>query len=415
MRAGTVACGSPEFDSPIERFRSAIGHTRLGRMPTRTRHFVVALVVICVCGVLAGCGVAASRPVGLALAGLHQERKGVGNARASSSPAPFRFFSPTSFWNRELPVDIPLDPASVAVVGAFDEEIAAELEAKDGPWIDTTTYSFPVYTVPATQPTVRVTLDGDAPALQAAWDAVPLPATAVPAVGTDHPLILWQPSTDRLWEFHRLVHEAAGWSASGGGAMQNVLSNPGVYGPEAWPGAATWWGLSSSSLSKVGGLISLEDLELGQINHALEMAIPNVRGGVYASPAQRTDGKSTDLLALPEGAHLRLNPNLNLAALHLPRLTLMIAEAAQRYGIFITDGAGNVTLYAQDPIPTGTEPYSGPDGYFEGKYPSQLLASFPWHELELLKMELHSTKVPYRRRCSTPRRRRAAKCRRKRR
>jgi hypothetical protein len=139
-------------------------------------------------------------------------------------------------------------------------------------------------------------------------------------------------------------------------------------------------------------LISFEDLERGQINHALEMAIPNVRAGVYASPAQRSDGKIADPLSLPEGAHLRLNPSLNLETLHLPRLTLMIAEAAQRYGIFITDGAGNVTFYAQDPIPTGTEPYAGPGGYFEGKYPNELLASFPWSQLELLKMELHSTK-----------------------
>ncbi len=122
------------------------------------------------------------------------------------------------------------------------------------------------------------------------------------------------------------------------------------------------------------------------------MAIPNVRAGVYTSPAQRSDGKSADPLSLPEGAHLRLNPNLNLAALHLPRFTLMIAEAAQRYGIFIRDGARYVTLYAQDPLPTGTNPYTGPDGYFEGKYPSELLASFPWQQLQLLKMELHNTK-----------------------
>jgi hypothetical protein len=76
----------------------------------------------------------------------------------------------------------------------------------------------------------------------------------------------------------------------------------------------------------------------------------------------------------------------------LPKLTLMIAEAAQRYGIFITDRGGNVAFYAQDPIPTGTEPYRGGGGYFEGKYPDQILASFPWSQLQLLKMELHSTK-----------------------
>jgi Bacterial Ig-like domain (group 3) len=311
----------------------------------------------------------------------------------AKSTAPFRFFSSASFWNEEVPADAPLDPASGEVVGTFDELIASEQQSGEGPWIDTTSYSVPVYTVPADQPTVRVTLDDSSedPALQSAWDAIPLPSDAQPAVGTDGDLVVWQPSTDRLWEFWRPIHEADGWHASWGGAMQNVSSNPGVFGPEAWPGAKTWWGLSASSLSLVGGLISFEDLEKGEINHALEMAIPNVRAGVYASPAQRSDGLTVDPLALPEGAHLRLNPHLNLAALHLPRLTLMMAEAAQRYGIFVTDGAGNVTLYAQDPIPTGTEPYSGPDGYFEGKYPNELLASFPWSELQLLKMELHET------------------------
>ena len=279
-------------------------------------------------------------------------------------------------------------------MGAFDEEIAAEEQANDGPWINTTSYSIPVYTVPADQPTVPVQFEGSGnAALAEAWSAVPLPPTAVPAVGHDGSLVVWQPSTNRLWEFHKLVHEADGWKGNWGGAMQNVSSNPGVYdGPEAWPGAETWWGMSASSLSLVGGLISLEDLEKGVINHALEMAIPNVRAGVFASPAQRSDGKTGGSLSLPEGAHLRLNPDLDLAALHLPRLTLMIAEAAQRYGIFVTDGSSDVEIDAQDPTPTGTNPYIGPDGYFEGQHPDQLLASFPWSQLELLKMELHNQK-----------------------
>jgi hypothetical protein len=202
-------------------------------------------------------------------------------------------------------------------------------------------------------------------------------------------LVVWQPSTDRLWEFWQLARTADGWRAAWGGAMQDVSANAGVFGQNAWPGAEPWWGASASSLSIAGGLITLEDLEQGEINHALAMAVPDVRFGIYASPAQRTDGKSTDPLSLPEGAHLRLDPKLDLAALHLPRLTLMIAEAAQRYGIFVRDGAPAVTFFSQDPIPTGTEPYGGADGYFEGKYPSQLLASFPWSHLQLVTMELH--------------------------
>ncbi len=311
----------------------------------------------------------------------------------AESAAPFRFFSPTSFWNEELPADAPLDPSSAAVVGAFDEEIAAEENIKSGPWINATYYSVPIYTVPADQPVAKVMLE-DASAtstLKSAWDAVPLPADAQPAAGGDKHLVVWQPSTDRLWEFWHLQQTSTGWQAAAGGAIEKVSSDSGAYGPEAWPGAEPWWGASGSSLSIAGGLITLEDLEKGEINHALAMAIPNVRVGAYASPAERSDGESTDPLSLPEGAHLRLDPNLDLAALHLPRLTLMIAEAAQRYGIFIRDTGGEASFFAQDPIPTETEPYAGTHGYFEGKSPQRLLESFPWSHLQLLKMELHST------------------------
>jgi hypothetical protein len=307
------------------------------------------------------------------------------------SAGPFRFFSPASFWNVALSSDALLDSSSAAVMGAFDGEIAAEEDAKSGPWINATYYSVPVYTVPADQPTVRVALvNTSVPALQSAWSAVPLPSNAQPAAGGDGHLVVWQPSTDRLWEFWQLQHRRDHWSASWGGAMRRVSFNSGVYGPRAWSGAKSYWGASGSSLSIVGGLITLEDLERGQINHALAMAVPNVRAGVYASPAERTDGESAEPLSLPEGAHLRLDPNLDLATLHLPRLTLIIAEAAQRYGIVVRDKGAEVAFYAQDPIPTGTEPYTGPRGYFEGKSPRYLLESFPWSHLQLLKMELHS-------------------------
>ena len=306
------------------------------------------------------------------------------------SDEPFRFYSPDSFWNMPLSPSAPLDTNSSAIVGAFNSLIESEIQSHYGPSINTTKYSIPIYEVPISQPTVKVTLSTpSAPALQKAWNAVPLPPDAHPAAGTDGVLVVWQPSTNELWEFWRLVHEKSGWHASWGGAMRHVSSDLGTPGPTTWPGAKPWWGASASSLGVVGGLITLEDLKLGVINHAVQMEIPNVRAGVYASPAQRTDGKSSDPLSLPEGAHLRLDPNLDLAALHLPRLTLMIAEAAQRYGIIVTNGAATVAFQAQDPTSTNTNPYTGPTSYFEDQYPGQLLASFPWSHLQLLKMELH--------------------------
>jgi hypothetical protein len=342
------------------------------------------------CALSMGCGAILQRQ---SLVVDDAARASADRAVFSAGARPFRFFSPSGLWNRRVRAAALLDPSSGVLVGALAGEIAVGAGSVGGPrvTVDTSSYSVPVYTVPAGQPMVSVAFLGGAlqPALSAAWSSVPLPADAKPAVGTDGELVVWQPSTDRMWEFWRLVRTGDGWTASWGGAMQHVSSNPGVYGTEAWPGAKPWWGATASSLALVGGLITLEDLQDGQINHALAMSIPNVRAGVYALPAQRTDGKSSSALSLPEGARLRLDPSLDLAPLHLPRLTLMIAQAAQRYGIYIRDGSPNVGFYGQDPTPTGTNPYIGPTGYFQGKSPSQLFGSFPWNHLELLKMSLH--------------------------
>jgi hypothetical protein len=311
----------------------------------------------------------------------------------SEAASPFRFFSPSSIWNESPPAGAPLDPDSAAMVAALDALRSAESQAGTGPSINTTEYSVTLYTVPADQATVPVQLTARyaVPALRQAWEAVPLPANAIPAAGNDRHLVVWQPSTDRLWEFWHLKREDGRWGAEWGGAIAQVSANSGVYGSDAWPGATHWWGASACSLSIAGGLITLEDLERGKIEHALAMAVPNVRGGVYSEPAERTDGKSSEPFSLPEGAHLRLDPSLDLQALHLPRLTLMLAEAAQRYGIFVRDGAKNVTFYAQDPTPLGTNPYRGPGGFWEGSYPRQLLSYFPWDRLQVLQMHLHET------------------------
>jgi hypothetical protein len=302
---------------------------------------------------------------------------------------PSRFFSASSFWNEPLPAGASLDPSSQELVEALDTEVARELSAGKGPWINTTSDSVPVYTVEAEQPTVPVQLEYDLePALAASWSEVPIAATAKPAAGSDKTLVVWQPSTGRMWEFWRLVRRAGGWSASWGGSIQDAYADSGVYGPEAWPGAKPWWGASATSLAIAGGLMTFTDLEQGRIEHVLAMAIPNVRAGIYALPAQREDGKSSNPQSLPEGAHLRLDPSLDLSTLHLPPLTLMIAEAAQRYGIIVRDQASNIAFFGQDPTPTGSNPYTGPRGYFGGKYPSQLLSSFPWSHLQVLSMSL---------------------------
>ena len=248
------------------------------------------------------------------------------------------------------------------------------------PWINTTKFSVPVYTVPADQPTVRVRLTVTYPLdLQAAWDRVPLPPDARPADGTDKNLVVWQPSTDTMWEFWQLEKSATGWQARWGGRMTGVSKSEGIYGRS--------WGATATSLPLLGGLIRLDEIRAGHIDHALALAIPQARKDWFSWPAQRTDGNVDSPTAIPAGARLRIDPRVDLSKMRMNPLVRMMAVAAQRYGIVIRDTGGAIVFHAEDPTPTGTNPYEGPGGWYEGRYPSQILEGFPWQHLQVLRTD----------------------------
>jgi hypothetical protein len=303
-------------------------------------------------------------------------------------------FSPESAWDEPLPAGTSADPESAALVAVLTAEVAREEATQIGPGIDSTASSTPIYVVGADQPSVYVELEEPLASwrkgLQAAFVSVPIPVGARAAAGPDEIMTVYQPSMDRLWEFFHMREENGVWHAAWGGAIQDVSQSPGYYTRSSWPGSAPNWGATASSLSLAGGTMTIAELRAGEIDHALFMSLPFARAGVYASPAQRTDGKSTEPDSIPEGARLRLNPGLDVPALRLPRFTEMMALAAQRYGILIGNQTHQgIAFYAEDPTPTGSNPYAGPGGLYEGSYPRKLLAAFPWSSLEVVKMELH--------------------------
>ncbi|MBV9214411.1 MAG: DUF4124 domain-containing protein [Actinobacteria bacterium] len=294
-----------------------------------------------------------------------------------------RFFSPRSFWNSPLPQDAPLDPDSAAVTNELLRRVQSGYAKGRPPSINTTAYTPPVYTVGSEQPHVRVQLDrpsSDSHGLDTAFRSVPLPSWARPANGNDAELVLWQPATDTLWEFWQLRRAQDGWHASWGGRLTHASSGTGLY-----PNPRLSWGVAASGLPLAGGLILPGELAQGRIDHVLSLALPASRANVFALPAQRTDGRSGCPHAPVEGARFRLDPNLNLASLHLPAAVLAIAKAAQRYGIVVRDQAGAVVFYAQNASTVVPDPYPA---LFGGEDPAQLLRSFPWTHLQLLRMTL---------------------------
>jgi hypothetical protein len=281
-------------------------------------------------------------------------------------------------WNQALPSDVPLNAQSTTYVSNLLSQISSA-----GLWMNTYQYSTPMFTVPPGQPTVTVKLDTasspQATLLRQSWLQVPIPPNAKAAAGTDEHMVVYQPSTDTMWEFWKMTLQSDGWHAQWGGTMNNVSTNPGYF---TSPGPSNW-GATASSLPLLGGLIRPSELAAGHIDHAIALAIPNTRAQYFAWPAQRTDGNVNSTAAIPEGQRFRLDPNLDLSTIPMSPLVRMIAVAAQKYGMIVRDKSGNVTVYGEDTTAEGLpNPYFGATGWFQGQYVNNLLAAFPWAHLE---------------------------------
>jgi hypothetical protein len=210
-------------------------------------------------------------------------------------------------------------------------------------------WSVPVYHADTTTPKQTITLTASwAPKHQLA--GVPIPDNATPSPDSDGHLAIINPTTNceyDLWQAHK--NTDGSWTASW--ANTTTTTGPGWY-----PLSATGAGDALTA-----GLITPDDMKNG-INHALKFNYPYTKAGGPVTPAPASDGQSTNPAAIPEGARLQLDPNLNLQTLNLNPWQTTIAKALQTYGMYLTDTGGGVGLSAQEntdtPYPWGTTTYA---------------------------------------------------------
>ncbi len=226
----------------------------------------------------------------------------------------------------------------------------ADLESQlnDGPpWINTTEYSTPVYTVGPNEPTSRVVLDTYDDQLQAVWDQVPILPDARPAAGTDHQIVMQLYGHDvgvlACREARRRLARALGRLYAGRLNKPRLLLDPRLGGNRIEPPLARWSGASE----RAQGGPHRPCARPGHPTHARQCLL-------MASATHRRDihqpGRD------PGGGAFWIDPSLDLARIPMSPIVRMLAVAAQRYGIVVRDTAADVTFYAQDPTPTGTNP-----------------------------------------------------------
>lgn len=306
--------------------------------------------------------------------------KDVASDTSPSDPCGVPFTS-TGPWCTKLPATTPVDPASSAIVA----NVIADMKSHFGAFgINTDTYSSPIYTVSATAPTQDWSYTnclgiGPVPAAYAdCWKNVPTTADMVPSKGTDAEITIYSPSLDEEWEFWIANDSGGSWSACWGGCIKNVSKNPGIF-----PNPI---GATACGLPLLGFLVRIDEMQAKKITHAINIAVPRTRKGVFSWPANRTDGNTDDPTILMEGQRMRLDPTFDVSTLpNSAERTL--AKAMQDYGMILTDTSGAVDLQAEDPRPwmaahgTTTDPY---DAIWDGRSQYDALKDLPLDRLQVL-------------------------------
>src|SRR5438445_2515900 len=141
---------------------------------------------------------------------------------------------------------------------------------------------------------------------------VNIPTNAQPQWGGDGHMIVMQPDGQ---EFDMWIgqHDGNGWTS--GERWEESASGPAVNCTRVH-GCG---GADVAGFALAAGMVRPEEIAQGHIDHALAITTPYTRSNYIACPAIDTDGHHDDPSALPIGAHVQLDPSIDVANLGIPR------------------------------------------------------------------------------------------------
>jgi hypothetical protein len=259
-------------------------------------------------------------------------------------PRTWRPFAPDSPWNTMIPKDAEVDPQSKALI----EDLATSSQ-----WnflgVNIKGFSIPVYFVDSAK-TPKVTVTCRDVAGKGFDQPLPMPPDARPDPQSDRHLCIVDRRLGMEWGMWDARRNADGsWMCGVGAAFD--LKGSGVHPPH---GRASPWqhahGARASGFPLIAGLILVDEVKAGRIEHALAFAYPHCRSRYFihppASTAQGTTNEARPDRGIPMGGLIQLDPAIDVASLKLSRSGTAIARALQEYGAYVCDYSGAINLYA---------------------------------------------------------------------
>jgi hypothetical protein len=287
---------------------------------------------------------------------------------APAGPFP-RLYSPDAFINTPIDPSPSLAPNSQEMVSQAFENYSSNANLSNSD-----SWGIPIYN--ASDQSSSYDVGCQYYGCDTAFGSVHIPTYAQPQFGSDGDLIVFQPGGN---EFDMWLgqHTATGWTTgtrwleSSTGPATNCSTQPACGGVDV------------AKFALAAGMVRPEEIAQGHIDHALAITTPYTRQGYVACPAAHTDGRHDDPNAMPIGAHVQLDPSIDVSALPIPRWEKVVAVALQQYGAYVIDTGGSVSLYAESNL---GRPYNAWAKAGVSSDYSPHLNGLPWHSMRVLSM-----------------------------
>jgi len=221
--------------------------------------------------------------------------------------------------------------------------------------------------------------------------ALRVPAGTAPAAGSDAKLVVVDRARNRVIDLWAVSHQKGTWNSGWGGVY--ALDGDGTsrwpqyagHGPYDRPFGLPVSRATGSGISSLAGLLTIDDVRRGWIDHALVFATDRSCGpadtGPFRYPATTTDGNYLGKPCLPEGSRIQLDPAIRLDLIPMGRGERMIGEALQRYGAFNIDNGGSRLGFIAT-LPTSSQQAAYTAVGLIGDYVS--LEHLPWRSVRVL-------------------------------
>lgn len=279
----------------------------------------------------------------------------------------FRPFPLANWLYQPIPSNPKLDPASQTMVNtlASGQHVANLHE-----------FAIPFYKADSTTPVKQVTCTKPwGTCLLEQYSPRPLTVSMLPHSGSDGAMVVIDVSPSTGGNHGRTSDEYWQYSWNGGSPTTS------------WGGISDLDGdgrdnpATGAGISRAAGVVRELEVQAGKIEHALVFSTTYCAVSTFRYPAAKTDGKYSGQGAIPEGARIQLNPNLNPNSYGLNAGERAVFVALQLYGAYAMDCGGAAAAFSFEEIPGNPGATYTAAGFGWDYYG---LEKIPWDQMRVL-------------------------------